>query len=122
MLSSVTDRVLRAFGLQRISHNTNAVLAVPPPRIGGRKTGPKADAIWSPMPDKPPVCRENGVRVLTRYNFRDMSVGESRFVPQVTKNGVRSSIQYVAKRYDRKFRTRSVEEGGVRGLRVYRVQ
>jgi hypothetical protein len=67
----------------------------------------------------------------TIYPFKSMEIGDSFFIPKKNRNlnSIRSSIQSNFNRYNKsnesnqiKILTRAVQENGVLGLRVWRIQ
>lgn len=56
-----------------------------------------------------------------KYPFSTMPVGASFFVAGKTQSGVSAAATISAKRSGRKFATRGVTEGGVKGVRVWRI-
>ena len=64
----------------------------------------------------PPPSRGPGA---VKYPWAVMEVGDSFFVPGITKDNIYSSIKN-ASRDGRSFVARRVTENGVRGLRVWR--
>ena len=68
-----------------------------------------------------PMPRYAGERgAPAKYPFREMEVGDSCFVPGESNQTFRSHAAY-AQRSGKKFSARTVVEGGVKGLRVWRI-
>ena len=83
------------------------------------------------MTDKPEFTIEKNVpmperRVYRRYNFGDMVVGDSIFVPGVTTKRLSTSYSYYGKRTGKLFIGRTVKEKRkgklVPGVRIWRVE
>lgn len=63
--------------------------------------------------------------VSNRYPFPEMEIGDSFFVPHnqiQTNNQVRASASLQGKNLGFKFRTRTVTEDGIVGIRVWRIK
>lgn len=58
----------------------------------------------------------------SKYPFAQLEDGQSFFVPGINKTGLYSSARAFARKRGGKFVVRSVEEGGVAGARVWRVE
>jgi hypothetical protein len=61
----------------------------------------------------PPRAKFGGRK--PKYQLGDLNVGDSVFVPQM-----RPSTGYWCQKLNAKYTTRSVEQGGVKGTRVWR--
>lgn len=54
-----------------------------------------------------------------RYRFAEMEIDDSAFLPNTIASGVHSRVQYLK---PKKFTVRSVVEGGVKGVRIWRIK
>jgi len=70
-----------------------------------------------------PIPKLSGRGAPRKYPFDELAVGESFFVPGKKSTDLGGSIGGARHRLPgRKFRTRTVTENGVDGVRVWRVQ
>jgi hypothetical protein len=57
----------------------------------------------------------------SKYPFDEMVIGDSVFVPAILIKGARTAASTLAKKHGWKFTTRKLEEGGQKGVRIWRV-
>jgi hypothetical protein len=57
-----------------------------------------------------------------RYPISQLQVGESLFVADVKINNIYNTVKYWADKLGAKFTVRTLEEDGIRGVRVWRMK
>lgn len=57
-----------------------------------------------------------------KYPWRDMDVGDSFFVPEELAASASRSGRFYGLRHGKKFSRGAVTEGGVKGVRVWRIE
>lgn len=80
------------------------------------KVGP-IEQVPMPRPKKGPGS-------ISKYGLDDMEIGDSRFISDTQSNNPRTAVHHWArsKGRERQFTTRITIEGGVRGMRIWRVK
>src|SRR4051794_28388274 len=78
---------------------------------------PTIDRNVPPPANVAPPCVDRAVRI----NWRDFAIGDSAFFPGARNEDVASRYCNAGRRLGRRFVARSVVEGGVSGVRVWRI-
>ncbi len=60
-------------------------------------------------------------RVKNSYPWKELSIGDSFFVPNM-RSGARQGLQSISARHGIRIAVRSVVENGVKGVRVWRIE